>query len=409
MTYSNTDPQPNPNRAFLILAIGTLTIAMGQSLVFAILPPLGRELGLQEMQIGSIITFSSLVFFLSSPRWGRRSDYMGRKRIILIGLVGYTVGTIVFASIILLGLKAMISGIAIYIALIVARMGQSSVMSATPPGAAAYVADITNSQNRVSGMGKLGAANNIGTILGPGVGGALAGISLLMPLYFAAVATFFSALLVWKLLPDAPQVKMSVRDVKKMSYFDRRYFAFFVLGFFMFMSFAVVMQTSAFYFQDMLGLDGRQTAQSVGMGMMASAAMSLFSQGVIVQVLRWRPLRLINIGIPIILVSFLGLIVAQDLIQLIAAMAIMGVGTGMAGPGLFAGASLTVSAEEQGGLAGLMNSCPPLGFIVGPLVGTGLYSIGPSYPYIFVSVMFVPLILFAWNIKKFMPLRPSRY
>ena len=409
MTYSNTDPQPNPNRAFLILAIGTLTIAMGQSLVFAILPPLGRELGLQEMQIGSIITFSSLVFFLSSPRWGRRSDYMGRKRIILIGLVGYTVGTIVFASIILLGLKAMISGIAIYIALIVARMGQSSVMSATPPGAAAYVADITNSQNRVSGMGKLGAANNIGTILGPGVGGALAGISLLMPLYFAAVATFFSALLVWKLLPDAPQVKMSVRDVKKISYFDRRYFAFFVLGFFMFMSFAVVMQTSAFYFQDMLGLDGRQTAQSVGMGMMASAAMSLFSQGVIVQVLRWRPLRLINIGIPIILVSFLGLIVAQDLIQLIAAMAIMGVGTGMAGPGLFAGASLTVSAEEQGGLAGLMNSCPPLGFIVGPLVGTGLYSIGPSYPYIFVSVMFVPLILFAWNIKKFMPLRPSRY
>ncbi len=409
MTYSNTVPQPNPNRAFLILAIGTLTIAMGQSLVFAILPPLGRELGLQEMQIGSIITFSSLVFFLSSPRWGRRSDYMGRKRIILIGLVGYTIGTIVFATFILLGLKAVISGMVVYIALIIARMAQSSVMSATPPGAAAYVADITNSQNRVSGMGKLGAANNIGTILGPGVGGALAGISLLMPLYFAAVATLFSALLVWKLLPDAPQVKISVRDVKKLSYFDRRYFAFFVLGFFMFMSFSVVMQTSAFYFQDMLGLDGRQTAQSVGLGMMASAAMSLFSQGVLVQVLRWRPLRLINTGVPIIFLSFLGLIFARDLLQLVVAMAVMGLGTGMAGPGLFAGASLTVSAEEQGGLAGLMNSCPPLGFIVGPLVGTGLYSLGPSYPYIFISVMFIPLILFAWNIKKFMQLRPNRY
>ena len=70
----------NANRALLILTIGTLSIAMGQSLVFALLPPLGRDLGLQEMQIGSIVTFSSLIFFISSPKWGRRSDHMGVNR-----------------------------------------------------------------------------------------------------------------------------------------------------------------------------------------------------------------------------------------------------------------------------------------------------------------------------------------
>ncbi|MBT4090254.1 MAG: MFS transporter [Deltaproteobacteria bacterium] len=389
----------NANRALLILTIGTLSIAMGQSLVFALLPPLGRDLGLQEMQIGSIVTFSSLIFFISSPKWGRRSDHMGRKPVILIGLVGYTIGTVIFASIILMGLKAIISGLVVYIALVLARMGQSAVMSATPPGAGAYVADITSNQNRTSGMGKLGAANNIGTILGPGIGGALAVFSLLVPLYFAAVVTGISAIFVWRMLPKSPQIIKEPGDVKKLSYFDSRYFAFVVVGFIMFMSFSVVMQTAGFYFQDKLGLNGKETAQSLGLGMMASAIMSLFAQGVIVQFLNWRPLRLIIGGMPIILVSFLGLIFSENLIHLVISMAVMGLGTGMAGPGIFAGSSLTVSSEEQGSLAGLMSSCPPLGFIIGPMIGTGLYSLGPLYPYIFISIIFVPLIIFSWKIK----------
>ncbi len=398
---SPTDGKPlNANRSLLILTVGTLSIAMGQSLVFAILPPLGRDLGLQEMQIGSIVTFSSLIFFISSPKWGRRSDFWGRKRVILIGLIGYTVGTVIFASIIYLGLKAIISGLVVYVALILARMAQSSVMSATPPGAAAYVADITSNQNRTSGMGKLGAANNIGTILGPGVAGALAAFSLLMPLYFAAVVTGCSAIFVWWLLPKSPQIIVEPDNVKKLSFFDRRYFAFVLVGFVMFMSFSVVMQTAGFYFQDKLSLDGKATAQSLGLGMMASAMVSLFAQGVIVQFLGWRPLRLIIAGMPIILVSFLGLIFSESLVHLITSMAVMGLGTGMAGPGIFAGASLTVPAEEQGSLAGLMSSCPPLGFIVGPMIGTGLYTLGPLYPYIFISIIFIPLIFFSLKMKS---------
>ncbi|MBT7890711.1 MAG: hypothetical protein HN580_16965, partial [Deltaproteobacteria bacterium] len=43
--------------------------------------------------------------------------------------------------------------------------------------------------------------------------------------------------------------------------------------------------------------------------------------------------------------------------------------------------------------------CPPLGFIIGPMIGTGLYSLGPLYPYIFISIIFVPLIIFSWKIK----------
>jgi MFS family permease len=85
-------------RQLSILVFSTLCVAMGQSLVFAILGPLGREVGLQEMQITSIVAISALLFGVVSPKWGRYSDRVGRKPVILIGLMGYTVGTVIFAS-----------------------------------------------------------------------------------------------------------------------------------------------------------------------------------------------------------------------------------------------------------------------------------------------------------------------
>ncbi len=61
---------------YLILAL--MATGIGQSLVFAILAPLGREVALSEVQITSIIAVSALVFSLAAPRWGRLSDRAGR-------------------------------------------------------------------------------------------------------------------------------------------------------------------------------------------------------------------------------------------------------------------------------------------------------------------------------------------
>ena len=67
---------------------------------------------------------------------------------------------------------------------------------------------------------------------------------------------------------------------------------------------------------------------------------------------------------------------------------------GLAGPGFMAGASLAVSADEQGAVAGIAGSCPPMGFIVGPLVGTMLYSVEPTYPYYFALAVYGFLLVF---------------
>ena len=81
----------------LLLAAGAMGFA--QTVLFAILAPLGREVGLVEVQIGAIISSSSLTLFLVSPLWGRASDLWGRRKILLIGLFGYSVGTVMFASV----------------------------------------------------------------------------------------------------------------------------------------------------------------------------------------------------------------------------------------------------------------------------------------------------------------------
>jgi len=56
---------------------------MGFTVLFPVLAPLGREMGLSEVQITTIIGASSLTVFLASSRWGRRSDQWGRKRVML--------------------------------------------------------------------------------------------------------------------------------------------------------------------------------------------------------------------------------------------------------------------------------------------------------------------------------------
>ena len=73
-----------------MLLSSLVVVGMGFTVLFPVLSPLGREMGLSELQITTIIAASSLTVFLSSPNWGRLSDKYGRKRIMLTGIVTRT-------------------------------------------------------------------------------------------------------------------------------------------------------------------------------------------------------------------------------------------------------------------------------------------------------------------------------
>ena len=100
------------------------------------------------------------------------------------------------------------------------------------------------------------------------------------------------------------------------------------------------------------------------------------------------------LAVPLQILAFLMLTFLQSQVELTLAMMVLGFGMGLAGPGFMAGASLAVTAEEQGAVAGVAGSCGPLGFTIGPLVGGLLYTQAAWLPYAVATGLFI-LLFFA--------------
>jgi MFS family permease len=395
LTKSTTSRVATQLVMFSVLATG-----IGQSMTFTLLAPLGREVGFAEMQVGLIISCSSLVFTLTSPIWGRKSDRWGRKPVLLLGMAGYTFGASLFAAVFTFGLKGLLSGMTLYLLVISARVLMASLMSAAPSAAAAFIADTTSAEQRVAGMGRLGAARTLGAILGPATCGILAAIGLLAPLYIGVAIALASTVLLALVLQEPTPAEPRSTTRLKLKLFDKRYFPYILVGFLTFLAFSMTSQTIGFYIQDRFVLDGRNTAQAIGTGMMCAASMSFFAQAFLVGRFKMNPNRLMALGVPIMMVSFGLLLTASSIAMLVVFLGCLGLGLGMVSPGFTAGASLAVGPDEQGAVSGLLSACPAAGFVLGPIFGTSLYQVDHTLPYLCALVLMLPLTLYVWRFGR---------
>jgi len=122
--------------------------------------------------------------------------------------------------------------------------------------------------------------------------------------------------------------------------------------------------------------------QLSGIGFVTLAIASLVAQLVIVQRFKPTARRMMRVGLPLSVAAYLLLAVGHGLPAYLTALVLLGVGLGLIRPGSAAGASLSVDANEQGAVAGLVNGVAVIGNVVGPMVGTTLYAINPIGPYI---------------------------
>jgi MFS family permease len=382
-----------------VLILALMATGMGQSLVFAILAPLGREVQLGELQITSIIAISPLIFGVAAPRWGRLSDRTGRKPIIITGLLGYTVGTLFFTSAFYAGLTGLLGGTLLYVVLLATRCSQSIIMSGTNPAATAYAADHTGREQRTKTMARLGTANSMGTILGPAVSGALATFGLLAPLYFAAAMAAMAALLVWWQLPVTPAQDLTSRKASaRLRYTDRRIVLLLATAVGLFVGFSGIQQTLGFQLQDKLGLSGIETAQMTGAALMVSAAFTFIIQVTVMQRIKLKPTQFVRLGLLSLLFGAAVIARFDTFAVLAVGMAFLGAGLGLCMPAISAGASLAVTPEEQGAAAGLISSCPAIGFVAGPICAGALYQIhGPLAPLFSAAVFFIVLVILVIN------------
>lgn len=376
----SNEPVNGPLSAKLLLGMGIVMFAIGQSLLFIIVGPLARSVGLSEFAFGAAMSLASLTLIIGSPFWGRRSDVIGRKPVFLIGMAGSAFGTLLVALVLQAGLNGWISAGWLLGLLVLARASYGLVASGIYPAATAYMADITDFRTRGQGMAIIGAANGMGGILAPLLGAALAFAGVLVPMYAAAAIGFAGAIATLLLLPEAPRQRSS-KPQPRMAALDRRILPYMIMWGVFFMTFMAVQFITAFYIQDQLGItEPKAIIRTASILLFSMTMFIVVVQITILQIFRVPPQILLRLFGPVFALALLVMAVSTTLWVLMLGFAIMGLAFACATPGLNGCASLAVEPHEQGAAAGLLSAANTVGAIFGPLVGVTIYQLAPSAP-----------------------------
>ena len=271
-----------------------------------------------------------------------------------------------------------------------------AMIGAVPVSAQAYMADITESADRSAGMALIGAANGLGTLLGPALAALLVTFGLLVPFYAGAAIALVAALTLAFVMPPSP--RRQERDAPpKLMPWDRRVWPFLFLSFVSVTVIVLLQITLGFYLIDRFSLTPVDAAQTAAIGLFVVGIALAVVQGVFVTRFKWSPRTLLRAGAPIMALGLIGAVLAPSLPLLIAAFAVMGIAGGLLFPGFTSGASLAVSENEQGAIAGLNSAANGAGAVIGPLIGTALYQAGMTAPYIAGAALFAMLTVFVWT------------
>lgn len=397
---TSTQPTaPRPGGSTKLILFFTIFIAMlGLSVLFPIIAPLGRQLGLTETQTGWFSTAYSLMQFVFSPIWGSRSERVGRKPILIMGLVGFSLSFGLFGWAAQLGLTGALSGAALFGLLVATRFLGGILSSATLPTAQAMMADLSSEKDRAASMGLIGAAFGLGVVFGPALGAALSGVNLTAPIFFSAGLGLVTALVAFLILPETRHA-----DTPHSQPGDRRALLtkgaiplFLAVSALSTLANVGMEQTIGFFVQDTLGLTPAQTARTVG-GMLAIFGLvAVAVQGGAIRPLSKKvaPTHLITLGLLVMGAGMLLLPQMRTYWPITVALAVIGVGSAILSPSLSAALSLSVGRNQQGAVAGLNSSALALGRMTGPLIGTGLYQhSGHAAPYLASGVVLAVLLL----------------
>ncbi len=363
---------------------------LGYSVLAPVLPSLMRQLGMSELQGGLMMSVSSIAWILFSAWWGRYSDRRGRKPVIIIGLAGYAFGSGVFALVMQAGLDGVFAGVMLtWLLLVGSRLLVGALFSAAIPAAQAYIADVSSGRQRTKAMGILTSSVGMGNIMGPALGAVVVtlGLGLVAPLFLAALSPLIGVLLVWRWLPAVRPVLVQGERAPKLGMFDGRLLPFLFFGFCALLVLSMVQFTIGFLVQDRFGLDAIETTRQTGLVVMGSGVALLFTRLVLIQVFRPSPMKLLWVGMPLMLASLLLMAFAVSILHLLLAMVLLGLGIGMVQPGFRSAITFVVEPREQGAAAGLASAMPGYGFLFGPALGTGLYSVDPFLPYLVTALV----------------------
>ncbi len=393
-------PGQAPAEARLLLGLGVMLFAIGQSLTFIIVTPLARQVGFTPESFGIALTLASLPLIFGAPYWGKRSDVIGRKPVFLVGITGAAVGTLLVALVLQLGVSGILTGFWLLVLFAVVRASYGAAASAIYPAATAYMVDVTDIQNRGRGLAIIGAANGMGSVLGPVLAGVLAFFGPLVPMYVAAAIGIGGAVMAWYLLKE-PVRHADPRSKISMKLNDRRLRPFLIMWFGFFLTFMALQIILSFYLQDEYGVtDPKTLVRQSSLMLISMASMIVIVQIGVLQAIKVKPRTLLRLLGPFFVLALTIIGNAPNLVVMAIGFGVLGISFACANPGINGSASLCVEPWEQGATAGFLGAGNTLGAILGPIVGTQIYThVGHHGPMIVGAIGLSAMSIYAFTIK----------
>lgn len=164
-------PDQARKTTLLIVFVVVFIDLLGFGIVLPLLPRYGAHFDASRMQLGLLMAAFSAMQFLFAPIWGALSDRIGRRPVLIVGLVGSTLAYLMFGVATGLGRDGVLLGIGALPWLFITRIA-AGIAGATISTAQAVIADSTGAMGRGKGMALIGAAFGIGFTFGPLIGAA---------------------------------------------------------------------------------------------------------------------------------------------------------------------------------------------------------------------------------------------
>ncbi len=382
-------------KPLLIIFITVFIDLLGFAIVLPLLPRYGRHFEATKFELGLLMASFSAMQFLFAPLWGRLSDRIGRRPVLIVGLAGSTIFYMLFALVTQYGNAGPILGLSPLIWLFITRSG-AGIAGATIPTAQAYIADSTDEKSRGKGMAIIGAAFGIGFTFGPLLGAWFVsndagGVPSPAPGYVAAALSALATLAAIVLLPESLKSDAASRPARK--WFDAGAFSKAMSRPHVGLLLATIFLTTFAFaqFETTLSLLTKELGVGDQSNFYVFAYIGLIltlAQGMLVRRLlpKLGEFRMALIGTTLMMAG-LGLIgvaaasTNSGMSLLWYVLPVCVIGFSCTTPSLNSLLSLNTRDDQQGEVLGVGQSVSSLARILGPIAGLSLLEYGRSLPY----------------------------
>ena len=379
-------------KSILLLMSVQFFVYLGFGIIIPILPEVIIQQNLSEIHVGGLLTIYALASFFTAPLWGALSDRTGRKKLILIGLLGFSLSFFLFAFFIE-------NIILLYVSRVVGGVFSGALYTAVT----GFVGDMTTEENRNKYMGFLGMSIGLGFIFGPAIGGVLGDINLQAPFIASGILTALLFVYAGIILKEPERVgeanKRQLLPKGGMMFWQYRIRNLFLLSFMVTLILAGLESTFQLFQISKINI----TPIQIGYLFMASGFVDAAIQGGVVRRIKNGTETQWILGAQI--VTAIGLILIPFSTNLF--WAGFSLSVFIAGNALARTALVSLTSKESGGkygtAAGMTYSMDNMGRIIGPVLFTWLFTkMNGDIYYIsaILAIISIALIFLYRNSKK---------